>query len=414
MKKIIPSLAKLLLATAILVASGRMVPAAAQNAAPAQPATPEQAAAKLKGKWTAALEEARRDFLKSNDRESADFAGKMLASLNQPDGVSPAALAANAERIKKQVRELVRRGVLESAASLNWAQWQVLNQPGYAVEPAQPNHKTGGKPGPGGLVLYLPFDARDEGGVIRDASGAGNDGRVYGATWVAEGRFGGAYRFNIVNLDDRIVIPNSDLLNPDYVTVSAWIKTSDKDGFWNRILDKHWSNGYCLDLGGDYKGKGARGKLQFETSAGSIASDRAVGDDRWHHVAAAIDGNTVRLYLDGQEKSKTLKTSKPLAKNGWDVCIGNSLIDYGVGDFLAYDGLIDEVRIYNRALSAAEIKALATATQAGVEVATTSTANNNAKPDAAERLKKVKSLFDQGLINKEDYDKKVKEIVDSL
>ena len=37
-----------------------------------------------------------------------------------------------------------------------------------------------------------------------------------------------------------------------------------------------------------------------------------------------------------------------------------------------------------------------------------------AKPDAAERLKKVKSLFDQGLINKEEYDKKVKEIMDSL
>jgi len=72
------------------------------------------------------------------------------------------------------------------------------------------------------------------------------------------------------------------------------------------------------------------------------------------------------------------------------------------------------VRIYNRALSAAEIKALATATHAGVDVIPTPSADNSAKPDAAERLKKVKALYDQGLINKEDYDKKVKEIMDSL
>jgi hypothetical protein len=86
----------------------------------------------------------------------------------------------------------------------------------------------------------------------------------------------------------------------------------------------------------------------------------------------------------------------------------------GTGEFLAYDGLIDEVRIYNRALSSDEIKALANGTQAGVDVLPAPPADNNAKPDAAERLKKVKSLYDQGLINKEDYDKKVKEIMDSL
>jgi hypothetical protein len=73
-----------------------------------------------------------------------------------------------------------------------------------------------------------------------------------------------------------------------------------------------------------------------------------------------------------------------------------------------------KVRIYNRALSAEEIKLLATATQAGVDVVPAPSADNSGKPDAAERLKKVKSLFDQGLINKEDYDKKVKEIMDSL
>jgi hypothetical protein len=89
-------------------------------------------------------------------------------------------------------------------------------------------------------------------------------------------------------------------------------------------------------------------------------------------------------------------------------------VEYTDGAFVAFDGLIDEVRIYNRALSTDEIKLLASATQAGANTVPASSPDNNGKPDAAERLKKVKSLFDQGLINKEDYDKKVKEIMDSL
>ena len=92
----------------------------------------------------------------------------------------------------------------------------------------------------------------------------------------------------------------------------------------------------------------------------------------------------------------------------------NSVVASPDGSFLAYDGLIDEVRIYNRALSAAEIKTLATATQAGVVVVPTPTADNSGKQSAADRLKQVKSLYDQGLINKDDYDKKVKEIMESL
>jgi hypothetical protein len=305
--------------------------------------------------------------------------------------------------------------LLESAASLNWAQWRIANQPGPgATGPARPNHKTGGTPNPNGLVLYLPFAATDDGGVVRDASGAGNDGRVFGATWVPDGKFGGAYHFSITNLTDRIVIPNSDLLNPDYVTVSAWIKTSDTDGFWNRIVDKDFRNSYCLALGGDYNGKAGRGKLDYESSRGSINSDRVLDDNQWHFVAATFDGKSVHCYIDGVEKGHPVRNPGPLKKSTWDLCIGNSVVDYETGEFIAYDGLIDEVRIYSRALSGDEIKLLATATKAGVDIVPAPSVDNGGKPGAADRLKQLKSLYDQGLINKEDYDKKTKEIIDSL
>ena len=384
-----------------------------QTSAPAQPDSAAQAAAKRKEKCLKAFTDARRDFLNNNDPETAEFAGQILSALEQPEGLSPAAVVSEGGRIKARVRELVRRGALETAASLNWAQWLLLNQPGPVPQPGHPNHRTGGTPGPGGLVLYLPFDQPDTDGVVHDASGAGNDGRVYGATWVADGKFGGAYHFSITNLNDRIVIPNSDLLNPDYLTISAWIKTADTDGFWNRIVDKHCDQGYCLDLGGDYYGKAARGKLNFESPGAGLISDRTLADNRWHQVAVTFDGKVVSLYIDGAGKSRTLKNPRTLAKTEWDLCIGNTVIDYATGDFLAYDGLIDEVRIYNRALSAEEIKALAGATKAGVEIPLPPT-DNGGKADAAGRLKQVKALFDQGLINQEDYDKKVKEIMDSL
>ena len=404
-----------LIAAVIFAASGQIFHACGQNAAPTPAATSaEQAAAKLKQKWTKALEDARHDFLNSNDRESAEFVGNILAALEQPDGMSPAALAANAERIKKQVRDLVRRGAMESAARLNWAQCAVLFPIRDDAEPVHPNHKTGGTPGPGGLVLYLPFDAPDENGVIHDASGAGNDGSVYGAKWIPEGKFGGAYQFRITNVTDRIVIPNSDLLNPGYITVSAWIKTTDTDGFFNRIVDKGCDEkSYTLCLGGDWEGKSYRGQPLFELS-GRAAFGPPAGDGRWHHVAGTYDGQVNKLYLDGVERGQDKGHHGPIGKNNWDLCVGNNVIEDAGGEFLAYDGLIDEVRVYNRALSADEIKMLATATHAGVDVVPAPSGDNSGKPDAAERLKKVKSLFDQGLINKEDYDKKVKEIMDSL
>jgi hypothetical protein len=66
------------------------------------------------------------------------------------------------------------------------------------------------------------------------------------------------------------------------------------------------------------------------------------------------------------------------------------------------------------ALLAAEVKALAGATNAAIEIPMPPAAANGSGLPAAERLKQVKQLFDQGLINKEDYDKKVKEILDSI
>ncbi len=342
----------------------------AQNPKPQQ-LTSEQQAAKFKEHWGKPLEEAQREFQNNNDRESAAFVAEILDSLDKPNGMAPAALERNFERIKKQVRELVRAGALESAATLNAALSDIGDPTPPKSGPANPNHKTGAVPRPDGLVLYFPFDKPDAEGVVVDESGAGNDGHVFGAKWVAEGKFGGAYEFHITNLTDRIVVPNSETLNPDNITIAAWIKAADRDGFWNRIVDKDYRNGYCLGLGGDFKGKAPRGQLAFEPSAGSIGTMRTLSDNQWHHVAATYDGKTLKIYIDGTgPPERAARNPGPLGKNSWDLCIGNNVVDYGTGEFNAFDGLIDEVRIYNRALSVEEIKALAGATNAAADILT--------------------------------------------
>jgi hypothetical protein len=355
----------------------------AQTGTPSKPPeTPEQQAARLKEKTTKVLADTLHELQGNNDQESASFVSGLVGELDQPGGATSDAIAALGQRLKAQVRELVRKNALESAATLNWAQWQILRQPGPGPSgPAHPSHKSGGTPGPGGLVLYLPFDKPDENGVVRDESGAGNDGQVSGAQWVPGGKFGGAYQFHITNLTDRIVVPNSDTLNPDYITIAAWVKTADRDGFWNRIVDKHYANGYCLGLGGDFYGKARRGKLEFECSGGSVETARLLADNQWHHVAATFDGKEIRSYLDGSGPARATK-SPVLKKNKWDLCIGNTVIEYTTQDFLAFDGVIDEVRIYNRALSPDEIKALATATHAGAEI---TAALATSRPDAGEQ-----------------------------
>jgi len=274
--------------------------------------------------------------------------------------MSTETMAANRKRVYERFHEMVKIGALESAVTFESIYSGIFSPPNDNLSsPEHPNHKPSGLPGPGGLVLYMSFDKPDIKGVVRDESGAGNDGSVIGAQWVEDGKFGGAYRFHITNLTDRITISNTAMLNPDYITVTAWIRAADEDGFWNRIVDKDWNNGYCLGLGGDYNGKGSRGKVGFESGPNFVVSDRALNDNRWHHVAGAYDGNMVRCYIDGVEKSASVKNPATLKKNNWDLCIGNSVVEYGTGELLAFDGLIREVRIYNRALSLSEIKQLA-------------------------------------------------------
>jgi RNA polymerase sigma factor (sigma-70 family) len=208
-----------------------------------------------------------------------------------------------------------------------------------------------------GLVLHLTFDQNETGGSVADVSGNGNDGRASGVRWTADGKKGGAYEF--VADGNEIVIANNKSLNPGQLTLAAWIKTSYTDDQWRRIFDKSYSRGYALSIAGDWQKNNWRGLVSTELGPGThfILTKTKVTDGEWHQVVTTFDGTVEALYVDSQLQSQiSWKKPGPVGTTDFDLVIGcnrSNLTEKDLG--LSFRGLIDEPRMWNRALSAREV-----------------------------------------------------------
>jgi hypothetical protein len=206
-----------------------------------------------------------------------------------------------------------------------------------------------------GLVLYLSFDKAEDGGKATDKSGKGNHGKVIGARWIAEGKKGGAYEFT--SNGNQIQIHNKPLLNPKQITLAAWIKTSFKDGQYRRIFDKSAGKGIAISVMGDMTNGGRfnRGKVILEIGPNSWnISDSVVADGQWHHVLGAYNGSDQRLYIDGQLQKQMPRWNGRVLENDFNFTIGCNQSNPDEKG-LSFQGIIDEVMIYSRALSPKEV-----------------------------------------------------------
>ena len=286
-----------------------------------------------------------------------------------PTVTAPASAAALPQRNSKWFAG-TGAGVALLAGLLFWAPWKQH----ATVAPATPAPPAAAD---AGLVLHLDFTKPPEGGIVHDLSGHGNDGRVEGATWVAEGRHGGAMSFDNQGKSQQVRVPNSESLNPRQITIAAWIKspppTPPDDGHWNRIADKDWAHGYNLSFGGHLPRANLTGQIQFEINRGNrINSNLRVADDAWHHLAVAYDGGQPQMYVDGQRCGFTLGAwQSDIHSTPCDLIIGNKQPEGTDAD--GFNGLLEVVRIYNRALGADEIAVLAGTASSNSAMATAKT-----------------------------------------
>ncbi len=199
-----------------------------------------------------------------------------------------------------------------------------------------------------GLVLWLRFE-EGKGSVAYDSSGAGNHGTVRNAQWVP-GRFGRALRFD--GRSSFVEVPDSPSLNPrKELTLEAWILPFSWDvGFNRRVMQK---SGLQDDR--QYRLTAEWGLFKFDIfEVGGVAASLPQ-PGRWHHVVGVYDGRKVQLWVDGklaaerEAKGEIPVTTSPLF-------VGTKRAYAPRSDW--FNGLIDEVRVYNRALSPEEIRKL--------------------------------------------------------
>ncbi len=252
---------------------------------------------------------------------------------------------------------------------------------------------------PQGLVLRFSCDDfRNNGTMLPDITGSNNNGRVSGARPAPAGRLNGGCEFTGKN--SYIQVPASPLLDSKRVTFCLWLKTAKAEWPDRTLIDKRPESGYGLRLAsGDKQQSGRKGKLCATVAGHDCFSNQTVADNAWHHAAVTYDGEVVKLYVDGILQQQTVQWRGEVGASGQELTLGMNRSNPSAKDKeVAFEGAIDDVLVFNRALTEAEVKDAIAATKPKFT-----------KQQVERRLKELKDLFDRGLILQDFYDRKVKE-----
>ena len=198
-----------------------------------------------------------------------------------------------------------------------------------------------------GLVASYSFNA-GSGTTLADGSGNANNGAISGATWSTSGKFGSALSFDGVN--DLVTVNDAaslDLTNA--MTLEAWVFPVALGATWRTVVLKEQPNQLVYALYASEGSSRASGHV-FSGSDLDTRSANTIPLNTWTHLAVTYDGATLRLYVNGtQVSTRAVTGSMPNSTGGLRIGGNNVRPEW-------FSGRIDEVRIYNRALTAAQIQ----------------------------------------------------------
>src|SRR5438445_3005298 len=198
-----------------------------------------------------------------------------------------------------------------------------------------------------GLVAAYSFDA-GTGSTVADTSGNGNTGTIVNATWTTAGKYGNALSFNGTNA--RVDINDAASVHlATAVAVEAWVNPSAVSSAWRDLVYKGNDN-YYLMATTDHSSLPGGGIIAAGTYAETFGTT-ILATNTWTHLATTYDGATLQLYVNGVQVSSVAKTGTILTSINPLQLGGDSI--YGQ----YFQGVIDEVRVYNVALTAAQVQA---------------------------------------------------------
>ena len=220
-----------------------------------------------------------------------------------------------------------------------------------------------------GMALWQRYN--DD--TATDYSGNNNDGVVNGSTSTIDGRLGKAYAFD--GVDDEILTTDSDSLDiTEQITISTWVKFETNNAFERIVAKSHTSavqpySMYALTrVGGTYHPTELDGQIRFELGQGGtqhiVHTTSIPTEGEWIHIVGTYNGTNMSLYYNGvletsgqgiwdSDSSAYVSMSGAIDSNDMPLSIGSD----GLGNNY-FNGSIDDVIIYNRALTQNEISAM--------------------------------------------------------
>jgi hypothetical protein len=199
-----------------------------------------------------------------------------------------------------------------------------------------------------GLVAAFGFEETTPTAAVDSANGL-SDGTISNATHVT-GKYGNGISFNGVN---SVISVNNTMASSisSNMTIEAWVDPATAGNVWKPIIGKSYKGTQLSYVVQGVTPQNGVPSMYLAPAANNLLGSSPLPTNQWSHVAATYDGTTVRLYVNGLLVASQAQTGSPSPSTD-ALQIGS---DGMLGAF--WNGKIDEVRVYNTALTASAIQA---------------------------------------------------------